>query len=71
MKSEAYRISGTPPPHGTLRWQAPELMDGMGGQLTTEMDVYAFSICCIEVLTFGKMPWMYMDDDTVRHIVTS
>ncbi|KAF8890966.1 hypothetical protein BD779DRAFT_1515523 [Infundibulicybe gibba] len=69
MKSEAYRISGTPPPHGTLRWQAPELMAGMG-QLTTEMDVYAYAISCIEILSMGRMPWPLMDDDAVRYFVT-
>lgn len=55
MKSEAYRISGTAPPHGTLRWQAPELMSGLS-QLTAEMDVYAYAILCIEILTMGRMP---------------
>ncbi|KAL0058574.1 hypothetical protein AAF712_014737 [Marasmius tenuissimus] len=68
MKSEAYRISGTPAPHGTLRWQAPELMGGLS-QLTVEMDVYAFAITCIEVLSMGRMPWPLQDDDTVRHFV--
>ncbi|ESK86494.1 hypothetical protein Moror_9860 [Moniliophthora roreri MCA 2997] len=70
MKSEAYRISGTPVPHGTLRWQAPELMDGRSqSQLTVEMDVYAFAITCIEVLSMGRMPWPLVDDDAVRHFV--
>ncbi|KAG7086098.1 hypothetical protein E1B28_003613 [Marasmius oreades] len=68
MKSEAYRISGTPPPHGTLRWQAPELMSGVC-QLTVEMDVYAFGITAIEILSMGRMPWPLMDDDAVRHFV--
>ncbi|KAK7046149.1 hypothetical protein VNI00_007152 [Paramarasmius palmivorus] len=64
MKSEAYRISGTPIPHGTLRWQAPELMAGHSqSQLTVEMDVYAFAITCIEVLSMGRMPWPLQDDD--------
>ncbi|KAF9069993.1 hypothetical protein BDP27DRAFT_1362916 [Rhodocollybia butyracea] len=66
MRSEAYRISGTPPPHGTLRWQAPELMAG-SSQLTVEMDVYAFAICCTEVLSLGRMPWPFYDDDQVRN----
>lgn len=70
MKSEAFRISGTPPPHGTLRWQAPELMMGLN-QLTTEMDVYAFAMCSIEILSMGRMPWPFMDDDAVRHFVLS
>ncbi|KAI0049057.1 hypothetical protein FA95DRAFT_1538888 [Auriscalpium vulgare] len=68
MRSEVYRISRTPIPHGTLRWQAPELM--MGAEvLTPEIDVYAFAICCVEILTKGALPWPLMDDDAVRHLV--
>jgi serine/threonine protein kinase len=55
---------------GTLRWQAPELMQG-AQMLTPEMDVYAFAICCAEILTMGALPWPFVDDDTVRHIVLS
>lgn len=40
-------------------------------QITTEMDAYAFSIVCIEILTMGRLPWPYMDDDAVRHFVLS
>ncbi|OSC98358.1 hypothetical protein PYCCODRAFT_1480695 [Trametes coccinea BRFM310] len=68
MKSEAYRISGMPLPHGTLRWQAPELMSGQSG-LTQEVDVYAFAITCVEILTKGAIPWPMADDDAVRHFV--
>ncbi|RPD53297.1 hypothetical protein L227DRAFT_617134 [Lentinus tigrinus ALCF2SS1-6] len=68
MKSEAYRISGIPLPHGTLRWQAPELMSGLSG-LTQEVDVYAFAITCVELLTKGAVPWLMADDDAVRHFV--
>ncbi|KAI0640836.1 hypothetical protein C8Q79DRAFT_920613 [Trametes meyenii] len=68
MKSEAYRISGTPLPHGTLRWQAPELMSGQGG-LTQQVDVYAFAITCVELLTKGALPWPMADDNAVRHFV--
>ncbi|KAF9555212.1 hypothetical protein CPC08DRAFT_139849 [Agrocybe pediades] len=68
MKSEAFRISGTPPPHGTLRWQAPEFMSGKS-QLTQAVDVWAFSITCVEILTMGRMPWPLMDDTAVRHFV--
>ncbi|KAE9407480.1 hypothetical protein BT96DRAFT_933245 [Gymnopus androsaceus JB14] len=71
MRSEAYRISGTPPPHGTLRWQAPELMFGSLTQLTVEMDVYAFAICCTEVLSLGRMPWPFSNDDQVHNQVMS
>lgn len=38
-------------------------------QLTTEMDVYAFAMCSIEILSMGRMPWPFMDDDAVRHFV--
>ncbi|KAH8825809.1 hypothetical protein DL96DRAFT_1670173 [Flagelloscypha sp. PMI_526] len=68
MKSEAYRLSGTTPPHGTLRWQAPELMKG-ASQLTSQVDVYAFSMTCIEVLGMGKMFWPLHDDNDVRRFV--
>lgn len=87
MKSEVYRISRTPVPRksdrwsiiflynrptpdGTLRWQAPELMQGAQA-LTPEMDVYAFGICCVEILTKGALPWPLMDDDAVRRFVLS
>lgn len=84
MKSEAYRISGMPLPReptinlrynlprlyadGTLRWQAPELMSG-ANDLTPAMDVYAYSICCIEILLMGRMPWPLSSDDDVRRFV--
>jgi serine/threonine protein kinase len=57
-------------PDGTLRWKAPELMRG-AQVLTPEMDVYAFAICCVEILTNGALPWPLMDDDAVRHLVLS
>ncbi|KAJ7731571.1 hypothetical protein DFH07DRAFT_755579 [Mycena maculata] len=68
MKSEAYRISGAAPPHGTLRWQAPELMLG-SADLTPEMDVYSYAICCIEILSMGRLPWPLMSDEAVRTFV--
>jgi serine/threonine protein kinase len=60
-------------PHtdGTLRWQAPELMAGGNSQFFAPMDVYAFAICCIEILTKGGLPWPLLDDDAVRHLVLS
>jgi abelson tyrosine-protein kinase 1 len=39
--------------------------------LTPEMDVYAFGICCVEILTKGALPWPLMDDDAVRRFVLS
>ncbi|KAF7355415.1 Protein kinase domain-containing protein [Mycena sanguinolenta] len=67
MKSEAYRISGAAP-HGTLRWQAPELMLG-SSDLTPEMDVYSYAICCVEILSMGRLPWPLMSDEAVRDFV--
>ena len=40
-------------------------------KLTQEMDVYAFAICCWEILTMGDLPWPFMDDYAVRHSVLS
>lgn len=38
---------------------------------TTEMDIYAFAISCIEILMMGRLPWPYMNDEDVRHQVLS
>ena len=64
------RSNSVPAVGGTLRWQAPELMQGTQ-TLTPEIDVYAFAICCGEILTMGDLPWPFMDDDAVRHLVLS
>lgn len=55
---------------GTLRWQAPELMSG-DSNLTPQIDVYAFAISCIELLTKGGVPWPLASDDTIRYFVLS
>ena len=55
---------------GTLRWKAPELLDG-ASTLTQATDVYAFAILCIEVLAMGEVPWCLDDDESVRHFVLS
>jgi abelson tyrosine-protein kinase 1 len=34
--------------------------------LTQEMDVYAFAICCWEILMMGALPWQFMDDNAVQ-----
>lgn len=68
MKSEAFSTSGVLPPHGTLRWQAPELMRG-SSHLTPEMDVYSYAISCVEVLSWGNLPWAHTDDFTIRRLV--
>ncbi|KAF9780733.1 hypothetical protein BJ322DRAFT_278471 [Thelephora terrestris] len=69
MKSEVWRVSGKAPPHGTLRWQAPELMAGSKSKFLASMDIYAFAICCVEILNKGNLPWPLLDDDAVRRIV--
>lgn len=68
VKSEVLRLTGKAPPHGTLRWLPPELMDGEG-VLTAEADVYSFAICCVEVMTCGQVPWVMIHDDNVRNLV--
>jgi len=55
---------------GTLRWQAPEVMQGLS-ELTPAVDVYAFAITCVEVLNMGQMPWSLVDDSAVQFIVLS
>ena len=37
--------------------------------LTPAMDVYAYAICCIEILLMGRMPWPLSTDDDVRRFV--
>ncbi|KAF8528481.1 hypothetical protein BU17DRAFT_80889 [Hysterangium stoloniferum] len=69
LRSEVYRLSRTPrPPRGTLRWQAPELINGES-RMTPEADVYAFAIVCVEILTNGEVPWQTLDDDAVQRLV--
>ena len=55
---------------GTLRWQAPEMMGGHHNRLTQEMDIYAFAICCVEILDKGIMPWQHHDDFAIVRFVT-
>ncbi|KAF8154194.1 hypothetical protein B0H34DRAFT_80502 [Crassisporium funariophilum] len=69
MKSEVFRITGVSRfDGGTLRWKAPELLDG-SGVLTQATDVYAYAMLCIEVLEMGELPWGLTDDETVRYCV--
>jgi len=37
--------------------------------LTTEIDIYAYAISCVEILTKGSLPWPMMDDVGIRHSV--
>lgn len=40
-------------------------------ELTPEVDVYAFAMTCIEILSMGRVPWSLVGDDSVRHFVLS
>ncbi|PCH42836.1 hypothetical protein WOLCODRAFT_164050 [Wolfiporia cocos MD-104 SS10] len=42
---------------GTLQWQAPELLRSKDSQITKETDIYAFAMCCLEILNWGGTPW--------------
>lgn len=45
-------------------------MDGMfSARLTRQVDVYAFAMVCVEILTKGALPWPMMDDEAVRRSV--
>ncbi|OAX38567.1 hypothetical protein K503DRAFT_816887 [Rhizopogon vinicolor AM-OR11-026] len=68
MKWEASRRSGKPITNGTLRWQAPELLNG-ATKLTPATDVYAFAICCVEILGMGDLPYGHRDDKYVALLV--
>ena len=46
-------------------------MAGGDSQFCAPMDVYAFAICCIEILNKGGLPWPLLDDEAVRHLVLS
>ncbi|OAX33071.1 hypothetical protein K503DRAFT_869785 [Rhizopogon vinicolor AM-OR11-026] len=68
MKWEVSRRSGKSITNGTLRWQAPELLNG-ATKLTPAADVYAFSICCIEILGMGDLPYGHREDKLVALLV--
>lgn len=40
-------------------------------ELTAEMDVYSYAICCVEILSMGRLPWPLMTDEAVRNFVLS
>ncbi|KAG1769178.1 kinase-like domain-containing protein [Suillus occidentalis] len=68
IKWEASRRSRKPIANGTLRWQAPELLDG-AVNLSKATDVYAFAICCIEILGLGDLLYGHRDDTRVAFLV--
>ncbi|KAG1737988.1 hypothetical protein EDB19DRAFT_1984444 [Suillus lakei] len=68
LKDDAYRLSGCQRPKGTPRWKAPEILEGAASP-TMLADVYAFAICCVEILNMGGIPYGTRDDEDVKRIV--
>jgi hypothetical protein len=60
-------------PYSSLISQLRKQWSIMAGQsqLTQEIDVWSFSMCCIEILTLGRIPWGPHSDDSFRHFVLS
>ena len=46
-------------------------MVGGNSEFLAPMDIYAFAMCCVEILTNGSSPWPLLDDGAVRHLVLS
>ncbi|KAF5376723.1 hypothetical protein D9615_007801 [Tricholomella constricta] len=67
-KWKSHVMQGNSLPNHAMRWQAPELM-GNHSLLTKKIDIYAFAMCCVEVLTMGSVPWPTMPDEAVRRHV--
>ncbi|TDL23885.1 CNH-domain-containing protein [Rickenella mellea] len=58
-------LATTGNPRGTLRWQAPELLNYKGGELfrrNEECDVYSFGCVCLELMT-GRAPFADIRSD--------
>ncbi|KAM6502879.1 kinase-like protein, partial [Amanita muscaria] len=47
---------------GTLRWMAPELMDGDASTPTKESDIYAYAMTCYEILS-RDVPFKSVSND--------
>lgn len=46
------------------------MMEGHA-KLSPEVDVYAYAISCIEILTMGDLPWNGADNSSIIHFVLS
>lgn len=55
------------PIEGTARWKAPELLTGSEVGLTAAIDVYAYAITCIEILSMGNIPWGSAEDSSLAY----
>ncbi|TFK29122.1 hypothetical protein FA15DRAFT_677985 [Coprinopsis marcescibilis] len=69
-RNDIYRASGWTP-KGTARWKAPELLNGSEMGLTPAIDVYAYSITCIEILSMGNIPWGSAEDGTLASMIVA
>ena len=38
-------------------------------QPTNAADVYAFAMCCVEILGMGDLSWAALDDRAIRELV--
>ncbi|KAG2050527.1 kinase-like protein [Suillus hirtellus] len=68
LKDDVYRLSGCQRPNEMPRWKAPEILDGAASP-TMQADIYAFAICCVEILNMGGIPYSTRDDEDIRRIV--
>ncbi|KAG9120791.1 hypothetical protein FRC07_003574 [Ceratobasidium sp. 392] len=67
MHDAALKFSKTTNPFGTLRWMAPELIQG--GERCYETDVYAMGMTFLEIVT-GEIPFSTLEKDlSVSHAV--
>ncbi|KAI9457372.1 hypothetical protein HD554DRAFT_2225096 [Boletus coccyginus] len=67
IESEAHQSCVQPEPH-PIRWRAPEMLMG-DDRPTKAADVYAFAMCCVEILGMGDLPWATLDDRAIRELV--
>ncbi|KAM6495324.1 Protein kinase-like domain containing protein [Amanita muscaria] len=57
-----------PFPTHALRWQAPEIM-GRRSLRSTQADVYAYAMTCVEIVSWGNIPWPTLSDDLIKEEV--
>ncbi|KAF8547149.1 hypothetical protein OG21DRAFT_959723 [Imleria badia] len=67
IKSEAHQSCGRPESR-PIRWKAPEMLMG-NDRPTKAADVYAFAMCCVEILGMGDFPWATLDDRAILELV--
>lgn len=51
-----------------IRWRAPEMLMG-NDRPTYAADVYAFAMCCVEILGMGDLPWETLDNKVIHELV--